>query len=127
MKRDYLLKVIDKNFWPLSKEEIAKQLSTVSLNLPDFLKSFLRQQDASLSAIENLKNFHPYFYEAVQTVERRVDVLVEKVHPCPMDMEKLFDEALLIISIYYHYPAVLHNSIMAEFIRFVLRTNVLLA
>lgn len=126
MTRDYLLKVIDKNFWPLSKDEIAQQLSTVPLNLPDFLKEILRQEDESLSAPVNLKNFHPYFYEALRTVENRLEALGEQMHPNPLQLEKIFDEALLIISIYYRYPAVLFSNTMAEFIRFVLRTNVLL-
>lgn len=127
MKRDYLLKVIDKNFWPLSKEEIARQLSNVKLNLPDFLKEFLQREDDSLHTMENLKNFHPYFCEAIRTIEDRVDRLVEDRHPNPIYLGQLFDEALLAISIYYRYPAVLYSNVMAEFIRFVLGTKILLA
>lgn len=61
MKRSYILKAIEKNFWPLSKEEIAQQLSIVPLNLPDFLKKMLRQEDASLNAPENLKKLSTVF------------------------------------------------------------------
>lgn len=127
MKRSYILKAIEKNFWPLSKEEIAQQLSIVPLNLPDFLKEMLRQENASLNAPENLKNFQPFFCETLHSIENRYELLAEEKHPNPIFFEQLFDEALLMISIYYRYSAVLHSNVAAEFIRFVLQTKVLLA
>lgn len=127
MERSYLLKVIEKNFWPLSAEEIAEQLATVPLNLPDFLKEMLKQKDASLCEQENLKNLHPLFCQALLTIEKSYDELAKEAHPNVLRFEKLFDEALLMISIYYQYSAVLHSNVAAEFIRFVLQTKVLLA
>ena len=58
MTREYLLKVIEKHFWVLSKDEIAKQIANANVDLPDSIRDMLVIQDAELNNEEKRKIFH---------------------------------------------------------------------
>ena len=128
MTREYLLKVIEKHFWVLSKEEIAKQIAKnrVSLYLPDYLVNMLQAQDEKLdNAPEFSKQLHPLFCEACHKITEQIEEM-EKGNLTILGREKLFDDCLLFISIYYHYSAVLLPNVMADFLRQVLMKKILL-
>jgi hypothetical protein len=125
MKREYLLKVIEKHFFVLSKEEIAEQIKADKLDFPDFLVNALETQDACLDDANRLKIINPYFCDAISDVRERINNLRDK-QLTVWGKEKLFDNTLLLISVYYHYSAVSFNNVMADFIRLVLLEKVLL-
>lgn len=126
MERAYLLKVIDKHFWALSKEEIAAQATSNNFGLPEFLIEALQKQDAKLDNTENLKLFHPYFTDVVNEVREGIISADENRHNTPKQRERLFDQSLWLISVYYRYSAVMNNTLIADFIRLILMRKVLL-
>ena len=127
MTREYLIKVIDKYFWVLSRQEISEQIPTSNIALPDFLLSYLKQQHDILNDISKRSAFQHYFYDAVDVTSRLITCETKQTLPNPLKMEKMFNEALLLISIYYHYQAVMLPNTMAAFIRLILKEKILLA
>lgn len=125
MTREYLLKVIEKHFWVLSKDEIAKQIANANVELPDFIRDMLMIQDVELNNEEKRKIFHPYFCDAIGNVRGEIS-LWEQEKLTIWGCEKLFDSCLLLISIFYHYSAVLVPNVMADFLRVVLLKKILL-
>lgn len=125
MTREYLLKVIEKHFFVLSKEEIAEQIGDAKLLLPDWFVEALQKQDPMLDDEEKRKYLHPLFYTAAEDIRASFDLL-GNVNFVVFDREKLFDRTLLVISIFYHYPAVLLPNVMADFLRDVLLKKILL-
>ena len=126
MERKYLLKVIEKHFFVLSKDEIAKQIVSETLELSYFIIDHLVKQSEKLdNAQEYQKIFHPLFCEAGLKIMKKINDM-EKGNLSIFDREKLFDDCLLFISIYYHYSAVLYPIAMADFLRLVLTTKILL-
>ena len=125
MTREYLLRVIDKHFWVLSKNEIADQIAAVDLSLPDFVVNALQKQLFSLDDAEKIRVLHPYFSDAINTIREHI-VSLDNDKLTIWGRENLFDETLLIISIYYHYSGVLLANVMADFLRLVLMKKILL-
>jgi hypothetical protein len=108
----------------LSKDEIAKQITEKNFNLPDFLISMLQMQDERLdNEAEYLKVLHPLFCEAECGLVNRISKFETRFI---FERERLFDDCLLLISIYYHYSAVLVPNVMADFLRLVLMKKILL-
>lgn len=126
MTREYLLKVIEKHFWVLSKDEIAKQIGDAKLLLPDCFVEALQKQDPMLDDEEKRKYLHPLFYAAAEDIRASFDLLGNVNFVAVFDREKLFDRTLLVISIFYHYSAVLLPNVMADFLRDVLLKKILL-
>ena len=125
MTREYLLKVIEKHFWVLSKDEIAKQIANANVELPDSIRDMLVIQDVELNNEEKRKIFHPYFCDAIGDARGEIS-LWEQEKLTIWGCEKLFDSCLLLISIFYHYSAVLVPNVMADFLRVVLLKKILL-
>lgn len=125
MTREYLLKVIEKHFWVLSKEEIAAQIANANVELPDFIRDMLVIQDVELNNEEKRKIFHPYFCDAIGDARGEIS-LWEQEKLTIWGCEKLFDSCLLLVSIFYHYSAVLVPNVMADFLRVVLLKKILL-
>lgn len=125
MTREYLLKVIEKHFFVLSKKEIAEQIGDAKLQLPDWFVEALQKQDPMLDDEERRRYLHPLFYAAVEDVRASFDLL-GNLNFLIWDREKLFDNTLLVISIFYHYPAVLLPNVMVDFLRDVLLKKILL-
>lgn len=126
MKREYLLKVIDKNFWVLSKDEISEQIDKIKSSLPDSVKTSLKTQNMVLAS-DGKKLFHPYFSEEISNIKQRILRETDCPFPNPLRMEVLFDQSLLLISIYYRYPEAMYDNVMAELLRLVLKEKILLA
>lgn len=127
MERKYLLKVIEKHFFVLNKEEIGQQITKTDFKLPDFLVKALQTQDDKLNAISNLSQLTEHFAKAINNVRNRILKQNEKsLHFDPLENEGIFDDALLLISIYYHYSAAMGSAVTADFIRLVLLKKVLL-
>lgn len=127
MERQYLLKVIEKHFYVLSKEEIAQQITKADFQLPDFLVEALQTQDVKLNAISNLSTLNEIFFKAMDDVRKRIFKQdVKSFHLDPLENESIFDDALLLISVYYHYQATIGTAATADFIRLVLIKKTLL-
>jgi hypothetical protein len=125
MKREYLIKVIEKHFFVMSKSEIAEFSGITDLSLSESMKSLLQTADYELFKKENLCLNNAGFQPIVKSL---IDTIVSKRTDTDMLLyEKTFDECLFLISVYYHYPAVLSNLLIAGLIRAVLRHNILLA
>ena len=126
MKREYLLKVIEKHFFVLSKEEIAEQIKeTHYFKLPDFLVEALQTQDPRLNSISNLTTVHMVVAKTIDDVSKQISS--QKADLCfDLNRDELRDDTLLLISIYYHYPAFVSNSLIADFIWQVLLKKILL-
>lgn len=125
MTREYLLKVIEKHFWVLSKDEIAKQIANANVELPDFIRDMLVIQDVELDNEENRRILNPLFHDVIENIRGEI-TLLEKDQLFCRRREKLFDNCLLLISIFYHYSAVLIPNVMADFLRVVLLKKILL-
>ena len=125
MTREYLLKVIEKHFFVLSKDEISAQIKEAKLKLPDFLVEALETQHLELDNEEKQRIFHPYFCDTIEEVRGHI-VSLEQENLTIWGRERLFDETLLFISIYYHYSAVLLPNVMADFLRLILMKKILL-
>ena len=127
MERTYLLRVIEKHFFVLSKEEIAQKITEANFKLPDFLVEALQKQDPRLNAISNLSMVNTSFTNAL--IEVKGHILNQNEKNClsdPMESEEIFDDTLLLISCYYHYSAIICMGAMVDFIRLVLTKKVLL-
>ncbi|MBQ9034962.1 MAG: hypothetical protein IJ099_03245 [Alphaproteobacteria bacterium] len=125
MTREYLLKVIEKHFWVLSKEEIAAQIHETKTSLPPFLVEKLQAKMPELDSEEKRKIFHPYFCDVIEEIRQKI-ASEEHENLTILGREKLFDDCLMLISIYYHYSAVLLPNVMADFLRVVLMKKILL-
>lgn len=126
MNREYLLKVIEKHFFVLSKEEIAEQIAkTHYFKLPDFLVEALQTQDPRLNSISNLTTIHMSIVKIIETLSKRISS--EKANLCfDLERDELRDDTLLLISAHYHYPAFVTTSLFADFIQIVLLKKILL-
>lgn len=126
MKREYLLKVIEKHFFVLSKEEIAEQIKeTHYFELPDFLVEALQTQDQRLNSISNLTTVHMVVAKVIDDVSKRISAGKTDLY-LAQERDELRDDTLLLISIYYHYPAFMASSLAADFIQLVLLKKILL-
>lgn len=122
--RTYLLKMIEKHFFVLSKDEVSNM--EAGFELSDYLVGMLKRQDANLNNEEKyLSLLHPSFAQAEQEIVSRIEML-DKNKLNVWEQEKLFKDCLLFISIYYHYSAVLYPNVMANFLRLVLLKKILL-
>lgn len=126
MDRQYLLKVIEKHFFVLSKEEIAEKIKdTRYFKLPDFLVEALQTQDPRLNAVSNLTTVHMIVTKVFEDVSKHI--AGQKLDLCfSLDRNELREDVLLLISIYYHYSAFVTDALIADFIQLVLVKKLLL-
>lgn len=127
MEREYLLKIIERNFFVLSKEEIADRINKSSLTISDTNKVCLKDQYPQLNEIENRVFLNPAFCDNVADLTHRISEISNKSSVNVLKLEKIADDTLLLISIYYHYQAVLYDNIMLRFLRLVMKEKILLA
>lgn len=123
MDREYLLKVINKNFFLLNRDEIANAAKNnwIFRKQTTFLQ-FLQNQDSRLSDPESLRLFSPYFHSIVE----EVSASIQRGRLNPITEIGYADTSLLILSAYNEYPAICSDSIMFAFIRLVLKEKILL-
>ena len=134
MDKNYLLKIIKKNFIILSKDEISEKIGEISYFDPkSFLTQLIRQQNDKLNDEQYQGVLHSHFFDIVNWL---VKDLIEdscKFDPrtgaCgifnPQKADRA-DAAQLVISVYYHYPAICFPPSMYSFIRLVLKEKILL-
>jgi len=126
MNRQYLLKVIEKHFFVLSKEEIAEKIKDSHyFKLPDFLVDALQTQDQRLNSVSNLTMVHMIVAKVFDDISKLI--AEQKLDLCfDSDRNDLRNDALLLISIYYHYFAFVTDAVIADFIQLVLVKKILL-
>lgn len=134
MDKNYLLKIIKKNFIILSKDEISEKIGEISYFDPKrFLTKLIRQQNNKLDDEQYQGLLHSYFFDVINPLVKDL-----KEDSCKFDPRKgacgifnprnasLADAAQLVISVYYHYPNICLPSLMYSFIRLVLKEKILL-
>ena len=126
MDRKYLIRIIEKNFIVLEKEELSIKIKDAGVILPQVVVSLVCEQSKELADPENLKNYYPYFHDEVQDVLKKIKTQEEVGWNSPLYLEKISDRALVLVSIYYHYPAAFDDSTIALLIQKVMMNKVLL-
>lgn len=119
MDRDYLLKIIEKNFILLTKDEISQKIA-YSTYFDEDWKQLIKEQSEKL---DDRYCTHHY---------RKFDVTISKIlceiqnKPDLYQLMHIAEASLLVVSIYYHYSSVCFESSMYEFFRAILKEKILL-
>ena len=134
MDKNYLLKIIKKNFIILSKDEKKKKIGEISYFDPErFLTKLIRQQNDKLDDEQYQSLLHSYFFDVISRLAK--DLKEDSyMFNRPKEIYGIFkplnadraDAAQLVISVYYHYPAICFPPSMYSFIRLVLKEKILL-
>ena len=121
MDRNYLLKIIEKNFIIFDKDEISKKI-TDNYWFDELLRKLVQEQSNKLDEEELRGSLHIVFCKATENILKRIR------HDCnySFEWEKIADTSLLIISIYYHYSAICEPVLMYNFIRKIMKEKILL-
>ena len=125
MNREYLLKAIRRHFCVLNKDEIVMQIKIDRPSLPDAVIDALQDKLSVLNDESKLKDFNPIFCSFIASIRERVEYWDNGRLTIP-GRGKLFDDTLLMISVYFHYRAVVDDCVMFDFLRFVLIKKILL-
>lgn len=121
MDRNYLLKIIEKNFFVLDKDELSREIA----DNPFFnqsLKNLITEQNSSLNDKKMLPMYHSWLYETIVTLRQKFIY-----DDCDYEEEKIADASLLVVSAYYHYSAICSSTAMYGFLRNVIKEKILLA
>lgn len=120
MNRNYLLKIIEKNFFILDKNELSREIA----NNPFFnqnLKNLIAEQNISLNDKEKFAMYHSWFYGTIEELLQKFSYNSNEIA-----QEKLADASLLVVSAYYHYSAICSSATMYRFLRNVMKEKILL-
>ena len=124
MDKNYLLKIIKKNFIILSKDEISEKIGEISYFDPkSFLSQLICQQNDKLDDEQYQGVLHSHFFDVINPLVK--DLKEDSSVFDPRNASRA-DAAQLVISVYYHYPAICLPSLMYSFIRLVLKEKILL-
>lgn len=134
MDKNYLLKIIKKNFIILSKDEISEKIGEISYFDPkSFLTQLIQQQNDKLDDEQYQGVLHSHFFDIVNQLitdlKKSANLFDYRMGTCgifnPQNASQA-DATQLVISVYYHYPAICLPELMYSFIRLVLKEKILL-
>ncbi len=121
MNRNYLLKVIEKNFFVLDKDELSREIADNPF-FDQSLKNLVVEQSISLNDKEMFATHHSQVYETIKELLRKFSH-----NNYDYEQEKLADASLLVVSVYYHYSEICSSTAMYVFLRNVIKEKTLLA
>ncbi len=120
MDREYLLKVIEQKFFVLDKEQIAQKVENNISFAQSQLTPLFQKQDPKLDDTRLHKYLHACFFDVFQKFKQNL----EKARSIK-SLADSADTAVLIISIYYHYPQICTPLLMFEILHEIFRSKLL--
>lgn len=132
MDRDYLITIISglltgKKLLKLSSSEISEKISKTNLPISNKMKSLLNNKKRDeLDNEEHICMNHTMLYPAVRNLSTEIMLATREGKFSDQKMAKIFDDVVLLLSIYWEYKAVLRPESMYVFLRLVLKEKILL-
>lgn len=107
--------------------QIAEKIDKTDLVISDEMKLLLKSQNNDiLNDKAHLDFNHAGLQPAIQSLSRAIVVLTRDAIVDERKMARIFDNVVLLLSIYWQYEAVLRPESMYVFLRLVLKEKILL-